>query len=307
MTAFPSNPSAPPVERQRESKLPLLEKPLYLLPAFGLMLTFVVIPTAVTIAIGFTDWELGLPDFSFIGFENYTELFTNPDYRKSLFNTLMLNCFVVPTSLGISLALALAINSLSRFQGFWQTVFFLPVTTSLVAMSIVWRWMLHPQFGLVNRLLEMVGLQSVNWLNNQSTVLFAIGCISIWQLVGYYMVLFLAGLIAIPKNLYEAAKVDGASSSIDRFIHVTWPMLGPTSLFVFVIVVIKSFQIFDTVKVLTQGDPNKASEIMLYTLYSEGFQFFRMGIASAVATVFFVIMLLLTLYQMRMFERHVHY
>lgn len=160
---------------------------------------------------------------------------------------------------------------------------------------------------MVTRLLQFLGYGSINWLNDQRLVLYTIGFISIWQLVGYYMVLFTAGLLSIPKTLYEAAIVDGARSSWDRFCHVTWPMLGPTSLFVFMITVIKSSQIFDTVKVLTQGGPNNASEILLYTLYSEGFEFFRTGLASAIATLFFALMLLLTLYQMRVFEKYIHY
>jgi len=286
---------------------PLLANSLYLLPAFTLLLILYVIPALMTIVLGFTDWQLGSPNINFIGFENFVELFTAENYRKSLLNTLKLNLFVVPISFFLALALALTINSLTRFVTFWQTVYFLPVTTTLVAMSVVWEWILHPQFGIVTKLLISLGREPINWLNDQNMVLYTIGFISIWQLVGYYMVLFIAGLSNIPKSLYEAARLDGARSPWERFIHVTWPMLGPTSLFVFIITMIKSFQIFDAVKVLTQGGPNKASEIMLYTIYSEGFQFFRTGLAAAIATLFFAVMLLLTLYQMRAFEKYVHY
>ena len=228
---------------------PLVMRPIYLLPAFLLLLVFFVIPALVTIVISFTDWRLGSLDIRFVGIDNYVELFTDDDYRKSLFNTLKLDLFVVPLSFFLALGIALAINSLTRLKAFWQTVYFLPVTTTLVAMSMVWQWILHPQFGVVTRLLQFFGYGSINWLNDQRLVLYTIGFISIWQLVGYYMVLFTAGLLSIPKPLYEAAIVDGARSAWDRFCHVTWPMLGSTSLFVFIITVIKSSQIFDTVKV----------------------------------------------------------
>lgn len=288
-------------------RTPWIRQPLYLVPAFALLLIFFVLPALVTIGISFTDWQLGSSSIEFKWFENYAELWSDEVYRKSLINTLKLDFFVVPVSFFLALGLALAINGLNRFQGFWQTVYFLPVTTTLVAMSQVWSWILHPQFGIVAQGFKLFGLTPINWLNNQDVVLFTIGFISIWQLVGYYMVLFIAGLLNIPRNLYEAALIDGARSPWDKFIHVTWPMLGPTSLFIFIITIIKSSQIFDSVKVLTQGGPNNASEILLYTMYSEGFEFFRTGLASAIATVFFAIMLLLTLYQMRVFEKYVHY
>lgn len=288
-------------------RTPWLTQPLYLLPAFFLLLVFFVVPALTTIGISFTDWQLGSSSIELIGLANYKELFTDEVYRKSLINTLKLDLFVVPVSFFLALGLALAINGLNRFQGFWQTVYFLPVTTTLVAMAQVWSWILHPQFGMMAQLFKLFGLTPINWLNDQSVVLYTIGFISIWQLVGYYTVLFIAGLLNVPKDLYEAALIDGARSPWDKFCHVTWPMLGPTSLFIFIITIIKSSQIFDTVKVLTQGGPNNASEILLYTLYSEGFEFFRTGLASAIATLFFAIMLLLTLYQMRVFEKYVHY
>ena len=288
-------------------RTPWLIQPLYLLPAFFLLLVFFVVPALTTIGISFTDWQLGSSSIELIGLENYKELFTDEIYRKSLINTLKLDLFVVPVSFFLALGLAVAINRLNRFQGFWQTVYFLPVTTTLVAMAQVWSWILHPQFGMIAQLFKLFGLTPINWLNDQSVVLYTIGFISIWQLVGYYTVLFIAGLLNVPKDLYEAALIDGARSPWDKFCHVTWPMLGPTSLFIFIITIIKSSQIFDTVKVLTQGGPNNASEILLYTLYSEGFEFFRTGLASAIATLFFAIMLLLTQYQMRVLEKYVHY
>jgi multiple sugar transport system permease protein len=291
----------------RDASLPLLVNPLYLAPAFLLLVVFFLLPALATLIISFTDWTLGARTVSFVGLATYRDLLSSSDFQTSLINTLKLNLFVIPASFITALLLALAIHSTGRAAPLWQTVYFLPVTTTLVAMASVWQWVLHPEIGIIAWLTVRMGFHPVNWLNDPTLVLYTIGFISIWQLVGYYTVLFLAGLAAIPRSLYEAAEVDGARSSLDRFIHVTWPMLGPTALFVFIITVIKSFQIFDVVRVLTRGGPNKASEIILHTMYQEGFVFFRMGRAAAIATLFFIVMLALTLWQMHVLDRRVHY
>jgi len=288
-------------------RTPLIVNPAYLSPAMAVLLVFFILPTFATIALSFTDWRLGAGSLSFVGLDNYRTLLSSSDFADTLWNTLKLNLFVIPTSFLMALLLALAIHSQARLAPFWQTVYFLPVTSTLVAMAIVWQWVLHPQVGMVAWALRQFGLEPINWLNDPELVLYTIGFISMWQLVGYYMVLFLAGLLAIPRHLYEAAEMDGARTGLDRFVHVTWPMLGPTALFVLIITIIKSLQIFDVVRVLTEGGPNGASEIVLHTLYQEGFIYFRTGIAAAIATLFFLVMLALTLYQMRVFDRRVHY
>jgi multiple sugar transport system permease protein len=292
---------------RRTAAEPMIAKPLYLAPAFLLLVVFFIAPAAATVAISLTDWRLGNASLAFIGLENYRALLASPDFHKSIVNTLKLNLFVVPVSFGLALAIALAIRSAGRLAGFWTAAYFLPVTSTLVAMAVVWQWLLHPEVGVAAALFRAVGWTPVNWLNDQDVVLFTIGAISVWQLLGYYVVLFLAGLATIPASLYEAARIDGARGPWDRFRHVTWPMLGPTSLFVLIIALIKSFQIFDVVKVLTRGGPDKASEIILHSLYLEGFSFFRTGTASAIATLFFAVMLALTLTQVRLLERRVHY
>ena len=291
----------------RQPASPILAKPLYLAPAFALLAIFFLLPALATLAISFTDWTLGGKTLAFVGVDNYRALFASEDFRISLANTLKLNLFVIPASFVVALGLALAIHNATRTAALWQTVYFLPVTTTLVAMAFVWQWVLHPEFGVVAFILGRLGAPPVNWLNDPGLVLYTIAFISLWQLTGYYMVLFLAGLLGIPRPLYEAAEIDGARSALDRFLHVTWPMLGPTALFVFIVTVIKSFQIFDVVRVLTKGGPNKASEIILHTLYQEGFVFFRTGRAAAIATLFFLAMLVLTLWQMRVLDRRVHY
>jgi len=291
----------------RRTSAPLIAKPFYLAPAFALLAVFFLLPALATLAISFTDWTLGGRTVGFVGVENYYALLASEDFQVSLANTLKLNAVVIPASFIVALVLALAIYDASRTAALWQTVYFLPVTTTLVAMAFVWQWVLHPEFGVVAFVLARIGAPPVNWLNDPDLVLYTIAFISLWQLTGYYMVLFLAGLLGIPRALYEAAEMDGARRALDRFLHVTWPMLGPTALFVLIVTVIKSFQIFDVVRVLTKGGPNKASEIILHTLYQEGFVFFRTGRAAAIATLFFLVMLVLTLWQMRVLDRRVHY
>jgi multiple sugar transport system permease protein len=289
------------------ARTPWIAGSFSLTPALIALVVFVAGPALAVIAVSVTDWSPGTAHVSFVGLDNYRTLLASPDFQVSVRNTLALNSIVVPASFAAALALALAITSLDRGAAFWQTIYFLPVTSNLVAMAVVWDYLLHPELGFVGQAWLALGWQPVNWLNDRSTVLWVVGAISSWQLLGYYVVLFVAGLMNIPPALYEAARMDGARRPIDRFVHVTWPMLAPTSLFVLVITVVKSLQIFDVVKVLTRGGPDKASEVILHTFYQEGFVFFRMGRAASIATLLLAVMLALTWLQMRAFERRVHY
>ena len=181
------------------------------------------------------------------------------------------------------------------------------MTSTLIAMAVVWEFLLHPSVGLVNLTLELFGIKGGDFLKDPSKALFTLAAIGIWQSAGLNMVLFMAGLKAIPGDLYEAAEIDGAASAWERFRTVTWPMLGPATLFVTVVSGIRSFQVFDTVEVLTKGGPNKATEVLLYTMYTEAFNFFRTGYGAAITVVFLAIVLTLTLLQVRVGEKRTHY
>jgi len=276
-------------------------------PALSLMALLLIGPVVTVGVMSLTDYQLGAPSFSFTGFENYAELFDDRVFWKSLTNTLIYVAIVVPGSVGLGLGVALLIESGGSLRSFYRAVYFVPVMATLIAMAISWEFMLHPQFGLINLTLESLGIPGQAWLSDGATVLPVLAVIGIWQLFGFNMVLFLAGLMSIPRQLYEAAEMDGAASAWARFRLVTWPMLGPVTLFVVVISGIRSFQVFDTVHVLSKGGPNKASEVLLYTMYAEGFEFFRSGYAAAVAVVFLVFVLLLTLAKTWAVERQVHY
>ncbi|NTE88055.1 carbohydrate ABC transporter permease [Agrobacterium rubi] len=276
-------------------------------PAITLMMLFIIIPTLAVIVLGFTDFELGYSGFRFVGFENYAELFSDRTFRKSLWNTVVYTAIVTPFSIFIGLGIAMLIEAEPRAKAFFRTVYFLPVASLLVAMATVWQYMLHPSIGPVNMMLAFFGIAGPNWLGSSSTVLPSLAIIGIWQSVGFNMVLFLAGLTAIPRDLYAAAEMDGVRSGFERFRLVTWPMLGPTTLFVVTISIINSVKVFETVKALTEGGPNKASEVLLFTIYQEGFVYLRVGYASAMTVIFLAILVVLMFLQYRVLDRKVHY
>lgn len=279
----------------------------FVAPAALLMLAFTLAPVALVALISLTDWQLGADSLAFVGLANYAELLQDRVFWKSLRNTFTYVAIYVPASLLLALPLALAVEASGRLRGFYRTLFFLPVTTTFVAMAVVWEFLLHPDFGLVNVLLAMVGVPRENWLAEPDTVLVALAAIGLWLRLGFYMVLFIAGLRSIPRELYEAAEIDGATGAWRRFRLVTWPLLGPTTLFVAVIALIQSFQVFETVAVLTRGGPSKSSEVLLYTMYTEGFSFLRTGYASAITVVFMLIVFAITIAKTRFLDARVHY
>jgi len=280
---------------------------LLALPAIILIFVFVLLPVVAVVLLGFTDFELGMGKFRFVGFENYANLINDRAFRKALWNTTCYTAIVAPVSIVLGLVVALLIESETTARSFFRTVYFLPVASLIVAMATVWQYLFHPTIGPINSLLALVGIPGPNWLAASSTVLYSLSIIGVWQSVGFNMVLFLAGLTAIPRELYAAAEVDGARSAFDRFRLVTWPMLGPTTLFVTTISIINSVKVFETVQTLTQGGPNHASEVLLFSIYQEGFVYLRVGYASAMTVVFLAILMVLTFLQYNVLDRRVHY
>jgi multiple sugar transport system permease protein len=277
------------------------------LPAIIVYLLMILLPLLAVLALAFTDYELGARGFAFVGFDNFAEMLRDRTFAASIRNTFVYALFVVPLSIGIALALAILIEAGARGRAFFRAALFLPVVSLTVAMATAWQYLLHPTIGPVNILLRDLGLGTPNWLGASEWVLVSLGFIGIWQNVGFNLVLFLAGLTAVPRDLYSAAEIDGARSAWARFRLVTWPMLGPTMLFVVIITMTRSIQVFDTVQTLTQGGPNNASEVLLRTIYQEAFHYFRFGYGSAVTLVFLACVLVLMLIQTRLIDRKVHY
>ena len=280
-------------------------------PAVAAMLLLIVIPVVLVAVLSFTDYQFGARRFDWIGWDNYRELFTDPIGRRAITNTLIYVALVIPFSMGLGLLVALGLHRMAqwapRLSDALRAAYFLPVAATLVAMAVAWQMLLHPSLGLINAALRELGLPGQNWLSDRGLVLYTLAVIGVWQSVGYTMVLYLAGLAAIPGDLYEAAAVDGAERGWERFWTVTWPLLGPTTLFVAVITATNAFRVFETVATLTRGEPAFASDTLVYALYREGFVYFKAGYASAITMVFFVFVLLVTLIKFRVLESRVHY
>jgi multiple sugar transport system permease protein len=268
-------------------------------PAVVLMVTFVLIPIALTFALAFTNAKLISPEPpSFVGIDNFTRLFKDPVFFKSLRNTILFAVFVVPLQAGIALGLALLINVKVRGVNFFRTVYFLPVVTSMVVLSMLWQFMYQPD-GLINSFLRTISggaIQGTDWLGDPKTALGAILFMSIWQGVGFHMVIWLSGLQTIPGDLYEASSLDGASTW-QNFRYVTWPSLRQTRTFILVTISISAFSLFTQVQVMTQGGPLDSTTTVVYQAVRAGFAQQQTGYASAISLVFFVLVLTVSLIQ----------
>lgn len=276
-----------------------------ILPVFAFIAVFTFWPVVHSVYLSLHDWRLGFGTSRFVEFRNYTRLFAAPDFLNALRITGLYTLLTGVGSILLGLALALAIQRVGRLTAMWQSLFFLPVASTMAAMAVVFRFMFNTQIGVINAMLESLGLARIAWLTTDSAALAAVIAVGIWSSAGYAMVLFLAGLTTIPRELHEAASLDGASPW-HQLRYVTLPLLTPTTIFVVVILTIRSLESFDSIKVLTDGGPLGATQVLSHLLYVEGFRFFNTGYASALATVFFVILMGVALLQMRA-ERWVHY
>ncbi len=271
----------------------------FVTPALLLIGVFFAIPVVSAFLLSFTDFDIySIGDFGstrFIGLKNYRDLAEMPLFWTALKNTVFFVVVGGPLSAAASLVAALAVNSkLTRFKPFCRSAFFAPWVTTLVAVALVWRYLYHPQYGLLNAALGLVGLGPIDWLGNPHWAMPSIILLSVWKNFGYNMLVFLAGLQSIPEELYEAAALDGAGTW-HRFRHITLPMLGPTFVFVGVVTMIASFQIFSEPYVMTQGGPLKSTTTLVLLMYEQGFRWWRLGLAAAIAVVLFLLTLAGTL------------
>ncbi len=276
----------------------------FVAPALALIGLFFFVPVLAGLFLSFTDFDIyaiGRPDTArFMGLENYRQVLSNPLFWQALGNTFLFVIVGGPLSVLTSLVAALLVSAKRvRYPGLFRSIFFMPVVTTLVAVAIVWRYLYHPQYGLLNWALGAVGIHPVDWLGDPHWAMFAIILMAVWKNFGYNMLIFIAGLQSIPEDLYEAAHLDGAGGWA-RFRHVTLPSLAPTFLFVGVMTMLGNFQLFAEPYVMTQGGPLKATTTVVLLMYEEGFRWWRMGMAASLAFVLFVIMLLGTLIQMRL-------
>ena len=276
-------------------------------PAAILLIVLLFLPSCGVLILSLTDYQFGMPDFTVVGLANYRAMLADPRVQNSLWNTALYVGTVAPFSIVLALLLAVLIEAQGRLRGVFRAVFFLPVTATLVAMATAWEVLLHPSFGLVNTLLALTGSPKQRFLTDPDIALWSLAAIGIWKMVGYNTLLFIAGMATIPRDLYEAAAIDGAETGWGRFTLVTWPMLAPVTLFVTTITLIRAFSEFETVAVLTGGGPNGATDMMLYTLFEEAFRFFDIGLASAIAVAFLAFVAGLSILKVGYFDRRVHY
>lgn len=276
-------------------------------PAVGLMLLFLIGPIVAVVVLSFTDWQLGETAWKFIGSANYKTLFADPLFLRSITNTALYIVMTVPTTLVLGLLFAMLILKAGPMRRFYQTVYFLPFMGTMVAMLIVWEFVLNPTLGVWSVVVNWFGLDPVNLLRSESTALPVLALMNIWQNLGFAVVLFMAGLSGIPQEMYEAAELDGADGPVSRFFLVTWPLVGHVTFFVFILLTVHSFQVFESVAVLTKGGPNDATEVLTYTMYKEGFDFFRTNVASAITVIFLVGVGTLILLKSMWLEKKVHY
>ncbi|WP_299963508.1 sugar ABC transporter permease [uncultured Roseobacter sp.] len=296
----------------------------FIAPALILMFVILLIPILIAGGLSMTDYSLGNSGASFVGWENYERIFSRSQYEKMFGATFRYVFVVVPLTVGLGLGAALLIHSLGRFGDLYKTIYFLPVMAALIAMAIVWEFAFHPTIGIVNATLERgcgTILEHWNWyaqgcertfplwLNDRDYAIWTVSFIGVWQGFGFNMVLYLAGLASIPPSLYDAAEMDGATRGWDRFQLVTWPLLGPTTVFVVTISFIRSFQVFDMVEAFYPqgGGPSKSVYVMMFAIYEKGIQQNLMGIGAAITVIFLGFVMILTLIQRWLVERRTHY
>ncbi|MCI0435429.1 MAG: sugar ABC transporter permease [Gemmatimonadetes bacterium] len=272
----------------------------FLAPSFAHLLVFSIGPILFSLWLSFHEWDLLEPVRPFVGLDNYRALAGDADFLRALRNTAVYVLFV-PVGMIVALGLALFVDRRIPGVRLLRTTFFLPYVTSFVAISLVWRWMYQPDIGLINQMLERVGIPAQPWLSSPATAMPSLMLMSIWMYAGYMMVLFLAGLQSIPATLYESARIDGASAW-QRFRRITLPLLRPTTLFVLVTMIIFMFQVFTAVYIMTEGGPLHATDVIVYHIYRNAWEYLRMGYASAMAWVLFAIVFVVTLVQLRWLE-----
>ncbi|UPG90139.1 sugar ABC transporter permease [Luteibacter aegosomaticola] len=280
---------------------------LFITPALIILGLFFLLPVVAALVLSVTDFDLyalaDIRNLRFVALENYWLLLQRPLFWSALGHTVYFVVVGVPLSLGASLGAAMLLNSpLARFKPFFRTALFAPVVTTVVAVAVIWRYLFNTKYGLINYALDSIGMPTVDWLGDPHWAMPTIILFAVWKNFGYNMIIFMAGLQAIPADLYEAARIDGASAWA-QFRHITLPMLKPTMLMVSILTVSGYFQLFAEPYVMTEGGPLQSTTSVLYLMYEEGFKWWNLGSASAVAFILFVIMFAVTAAMLRLSKR----
>lgn len=252
---------------------------LLLAPALLHSVIFIVVPTAAAIVFSLTDYSFGYT-WSWVGLSNYTDLFGDEDFRAAFTNTILYAIVVVPCAMALALLIAIGLNSRIRGLTVFRTAFYVPTVTATVAVATIWMWIYNPGSGLANGVLSLFGLAPARWLADPDTALASLIAVGIWQGLGAKMIIYLAALQGVSRDLMEAADLDGAGRW-HRFLHVTWPSLAPVQFFVLVTSIVSTFQVFDLVYVMTKGGPGTSTTMLVYDIYVNAFQSLQLGVAAA--------------------------
>jgi multiple sugar transport system permease protein len=278
----------------------------FLIPTFTIILGFHFFPIFYSFILAFYNWDLISPAH-YSGLRNFRILLQDPLFWQSLWNTLFYSIVSVPMNIFLALSVAMLLNQKIKGIDAYRVIYFIPVITSINAVSIVWKLIYHPQFGILNKILEQFGLPGQRWLLDPRWAMLSIIVMSVWKGLGYNIIIFLTGLKNIPAHLYEAATVDGASRW-HKFRHITWPLLSPVTFFILVISIIGSFQVFAQIYMMTPGGgPMNSTTTIVFYLYKAGFGDFHFGYAAAIAFELFIMIFLLTMLQKFVVEKRVHY
>lgn len=291
----------------------LLTASPFLLPSLIGMLIFSVLPLIISGLISFTDWNglaaLTAPGFfqeHFIGLENYKKILSSAEFWRTLGNTAEYIILYIPLMLAASLLVATLLSQTRRGIGFFRVVYYIPVLTSWVAASLIWKTVLSPQYGALNGILSIFGIQGPGWLTDEKWAMPAIVLVSVWKDMGFFGLILLSGVVGINKTYYEAADLDGANGWV-KFIRITLPLLTPSIFYVLIVGMINAFQLFPQIMIMTGGGPNGATQVMVERIYNYGFRYYRMGYASAFSWILFAVIMVFTAIQMKGQERWVHY
>ena len=291
----------------------LLTAAPFLLPSLIGMLIFSMLPLIISALISLTDWnglaKLTGPGFfreHFIGLENYKKILTSAEFWKALGNTAEYIILYIPLMLAASLLVATLLSQARRGIGFFRVVYYIPVLTSWVAASLIWKSVLSPQYGALNGILSIFGIQGPGWLTDEKWAMPAIVLVSVWKDMGFFGLILLSGVVGINRTYYEAAELDGANGWV-KFTAITLPLLTPSIFYVLIVGMINAFQLFPQIMIMTGGGPNGATQVMVERIYNYGFRYYRMGYASAFSWILFAIIMVFTAIQMKGQERWVHY
>ena len=275
-------------------------------PALAVFGVFFIYPIFYMIYLSVFDWNFVSPTKDYVGMQNFSALLSDAEFRQVLLNTTIYTVSTVLLTLSISLLLALWLNRSGVFYGFVQGAIFSPHIISLVSISLLWSWLMDPEYGLLNWVIGLFGFGPLEWLSHPDTSLMSLILVAVWKGIGFNTLVFIAGLQSIPQSIYEAAALD-RSKPWRTFMRLTLPMLSPTLFFLAIMSMIGSFQVFETIAIMTQGGPVNSTNTLVYYIYQYGFRFFKIGYASAAGVILLIIVGILTLIYFRLLSKKVHY